>query len=118
MLSNRHSLVIWTLAAYLAFIVAGLMFEPILVVWPHLFLLAIQDVAATTSGESQTIVAMILGVLPVLIVARIRQRRLGERDLSAFDYAWSGLWTTVFTLAGVTLSALVVGWILGWHIGD
>ncbi|MGB5399619.1 MAG: hypothetical protein WBO71_05345 [Thermoanaerobaculia bacterium] len=61
--------------------------------------------------------AMVVGMVPALFVAWIRQRRLDDSEFGTFEYAWSGFWTTVFTLAGMTVAAFVVAKLLGWNVG-
>ncbi len=114
---HRFPLLIWSLVAYLALVSVALLYEPVLWLWPYLFLLAIQEISPAADTHQEIIAALFLGVAPVLLVAWFRQRRLSKVDFEWFEYASSGCLTTLAALAGLTGAAYLIAFLFGWRVG-
>ena len=113
---RRAPLIAWSFTMHLALMLLAFLFKPILWLWPYVFLLATQDVFGSPDDRS-ALAAMALGIVPVMLVAWFRQRRLDATEFETFDYAMSGLWTAVLTLAGLTGAAFLTANLLGWQVG-
>lgn len=112
------SIVGWSLATYVALSLVALAFEPLLFLWPYLFLLAIQEPLGTWADMPLALV-LIAGALPVLGVASLVQRRLRlQQQGTAFDRFLIGGLVTILTLFGVTLVAFLAARIMGWPVGE
>lgn len=112
-----HPLLAWTIATYiLGALVGAFLFEPVLLLWPHLFLLAAQ-VPFGAPGDLHVWVTLGAGLVPVSAVAWFLERkRPSVSRHPATEWLWA-LAVIITTLAGITLLAFLAAFLFGWPAG-
>lgn len=114
---RRHPILSWAIAAYVTLMLLGaLLFEPFLLPWPHLFLLALQKPLGSPD-DAHVWIAIVLGVVPVMLVVWQVERRRQRKEPDVFQALVSGCSLMVATLLGLTFLAFLLAWILGWPAG-
>lgn len=114
---KRHPTFCWAIAGYVTLMLLGaLFFEPFLLLWPHLFLLALQKPLGSPD-DAHVWIGLALGVLPVAFVAWQVERRYQDAKRDLFEALVPGCAVMAITLLFLTGLAFLVAWALGWPAG-